>query len=320
VLEERVSMLVSSKHVSLASPVFKAMLQHKFIEGESLRKDGKVDVPLPDDEPMAFAILMKIVHAQNDTVPTEVDLPTLINIAILVDKYRLHACVSAFTSLWITLLKPLIPQSCLNKDLLSWLCITWVFRKDVEFNMVTSVAQKYHAGTSYRSVYGPAAFDSLPIPAKVICKITLIILDMIPANFSTASIDEKREKAMHEAFSELEALVNGLQGRQQGFGPLPLRRCPKGDEDCEAMLLGSLLRSATSQGIWPIRATLCSFISATELVRRLRALTVRSQCGRGLLQSAEAAVDAKHGVNGVIAIAILRLESSYQGLNLKDFE
>lgn len=162
---EKISMLVSSKHMSLASPVFKAMLKHTFAEGDSLHRDGKVDVPLPDDEPVAFAILMRILHAQNDLVPTEINLQTLTDVAILVDKYRLHACASAFASLWITPLKPLIPQTRLDKDILSWICITWVFRKDVEFDMITSIAQMYHAALPFRS-----GLDDLPIPAKVICK------------------------------------------------------------------------------------------------------------------------------------------------------
>lgn len=38
----------------LASPVFNAMLKRGFKEGEELRADGKVEIPLPDDDEFAF--------------------------------------------------------------------------------------------------------------------------------------------------------------------------------------------------------------------------------------------------------------------------
>jgi hypothetical protein len=60
---KEIRMLVSSRHLMLASPVFKAMLQHSnFKEGEELHSTGKVSVPLPDDEPDAFKILLDIIQ------------------------------------------------------------------------------------------------------------------------------------------------------------------------------------------------------------------------------------------------------------------
>lgn len=41
---KEVGMLVSAKHLMLASPVFKAMFKHSFLEGETLRSTGKVEV------------------------------------------------------------------------------------------------------------------------------------------------------------------------------------------------------------------------------------------------------------------------------------
>jgi hypothetical protein len=162
-------MLVSSNQMRLASSVFNAMLQHKFMEGETLRSDGKVVIPLPDDEPKAFAILMKIVHAQNNTVPTKVHLKTLTDIAILVDKYRLHDCTSIFASMWIDSLSPSISQNTETegKEIICWLCITWVFGQHSEFEIVTRAAQQYLSYPTLKTVYGPG-FDDLPIPETVI--------------------------------------------------------------------------------------------------------------------------------------------------------
>ena len=50
-------MQVSSKHLAMAIPVFKALLSHGFSEGEALRTQGTAKIPLPDDDPAAMAIL-----------------------------------------------------------------------------------------------------------------------------------------------------------------------------------------------------------------------------------------------------------------------
>jgi hypothetical protein len=61
--EKEIRMLVSSRHLMLVSPVFKAMLQHSnFKEGNELQTNGKVEVPLPDDDPDAFKILLDIIQ------------------------------------------------------------------------------------------------------------------------------------------------------------------------------------------------------------------------------------------------------------------
>jgi hypothetical protein len=166
---EEVEMLVSSSQMCLVSPVFNAMLQHKFVEGETLREHGKVIVPLPDDEPVAFAILMKIIHAQNNLVPTQIDLHTLTNIAILVDKYRLHDCTSVFASMWIEALRSSISRISAgdNKEIICWLSITCVFNRPWEFKMVTMVAQKYLSQPSLEPAYG-LGFDDLLLPENVI--------------------------------------------------------------------------------------------------------------------------------------------------------
>lgn len=46
-----VHVLVSSKHMSLASPVFKAMLTGGFQEAVELKAAGKTEIPLPDEVP-----------------------------------------------------------------------------------------------------------------------------------------------------------------------------------------------------------------------------------------------------------------------------
>ena len=96
--DEVVNMLVSSKHMMLASPVFKAMLQRStFKEGTKLSSAGKVEVPLPDDNPTAFIIVLDVIHGRNKRVPRKMDLEMLARISVIVDKYQMAEAVESYS-------------------------------------------------------------------------------------------------------------------------------------------------------------------------------------------------------------------------------
>jgi hypothetical protein len=73
---------VSSRHLVLASRTLKLLLPNS------------PEWPLLDDEPNAVLILLSVIHGRYRNVPRNVDLATLTEIAILVDKYDLHEAVS----------------------------------------------------------------------------------------------------------------------------------------------------------------------------------------------------------------------------------
>ncbi|KAF7870364.1 hypothetical protein EAF04_004110 [Stromatinia cepivora] len=83
-----VTILVSSKHMTLASPVFETMLSDdKFKEGAELLAKGKVEIELPDDNADAFSIIVQMIHGRNKTVPQQVPFKLLLKLAILTEKY-----------------------------------------------------------------------------------------------------------------------------------------------------------------------------------------------------------------------------------------
>jgi hypothetical protein len=131
--QTEVRMLVSSKHMMLASPVFKAMLEGStFKEGKELNMSGKVEVPLPDDEPTALEIILNIIHGRNRRVPKKVSFKTLTNIEILVDKYQMVETVEAYSDYWISCLRKDMPEDfdCEREiEFYRWIMISWVFWK-----------------------------------------------------------------------------------------------------------------------------------------------------------------------------------------------
>ena len=133
-------MRVSSKHLTLASPIFKAMLQPKFKEGLQLHSHGYAELPLPDDNSAALLILLNLIHGQFRKVPRKIDLWMLAELAVLVDKYELLETTEMLLDYWLPHLRCTIPLV-LNDDLLPWICISRVFRKPDIFEKVTKVAQ-----------------------------------------------------------------------------------------------------------------------------------------------------------------------------------
>lgn len=161
---KHVHMLVSSRHMSLASPVFRAMLQRdNFKEGRELAANGKAEISLPDDDSDAFAILMYIIHGQTRSIPRKVDLDLLLRISTLVDKYQLHEVVEIMSDRWISQLEHKVPHN-FTEDLLPWLSISWVFEKPKIFKKVTSIAEQQGKGRIGEDK------DDIPIPNQVVGK------------------------------------------------------------------------------------------------------------------------------------------------------
>jgi hypothetical protein len=79
-----------------ASPVFGAKLEYSnFQEGGDLAV-GKAEVPLPDDDPVAFEIILQILHHYISKIPFKVELPMLLRIAVLVDKYHMQETIGLY--------------------------------------------------------------------------------------------------------------------------------------------------------------------------------------------------------------------------------
>jgi hypothetical protein len=157
-----IRMLVSSKHMMLASRVFKVMLSNTFSEGRTLRSTGKLELPLPDDDHVAFEILLKIIHGRLRSVPLQVNLLLLSRIAIMVDKYELLEGVVVFSDMWIKRLQKTVPTS-LTADLPPWLFISRVYSKPSIFSKLTKILQLESTGR-----LGESELASFPLPTSII--------------------------------------------------------------------------------------------------------------------------------------------------------
>jgi hypothetical protein len=121
-------LLVSAKHLTLVSPVFKEMIEQspKLIE-------------LPDDDLEAFRIVLNIIHGRVRQVPLDVNLKMLRNIAIIVEKYQMVEVAELYVQIWVKDLN-LPSEDNLEMDIVDWIGICWIFKLSSKFEEITRLA------------------------------------------------------------------------------------------------------------------------------------------------------------------------------------
>jgi len=133
-----VTYLVSSHHLKLASPVFNAALTGPWIES-TRPKGGCHRINIKDWDAEALLIVLNIIHGRNSRVPKTISLEMLCKVSVLVDYYHVHEAVRFPSLLWVCGLRPSVPET-YSRDLILWLCVSWVFQDDEIFKSVTGVA------------------------------------------------------------------------------------------------------------------------------------------------------------------------------------
>lgn len=97
-----VDLLVSSKILSLVSPVFEAMLKPHFKEGVELHSGiGYHNIPLPEDDLAATTLFCQVTHFRYRDIPQIPSLVCLENLAIFCNKYMCAEAIVSYGTLWI---------------------------------------------------------------------------------------------------------------------------------------------------------------------------------------------------------------------------
>ncbi|KAH4420349.1 hypothetical protein HBI70_043150 [Parastagonospora nodorum] len=128
------SLLVSSHVLSLASPVFEAMFNGNFAEGQVLSAALPKSVALPDDDPDAVTLFCKITHMKVANATDTISISRLADLAILCDKYQCTEAVSSWARVEIAQ-KLSYPDAPAFEKLLF---ITYVLDLPLEFGQVSS--------------------------------------------------------------------------------------------------------------------------------------------------------------------------------------
>jgi hypothetical protein len=214
-LPDEVRLRVSSRHLCLASPIFRRQLEGPWKESipnnESLYK-----IETSDWDIAALLILMNIIHGHHRDVPRSIDLETLAKIAILVDYYQCHEVTEIFAVIWMTNLEQNMPCS-YGKESVILTFVSWVFSNAGIFQKMTALAIKESEGALETMLF--------PLPNAIL-----------------TAIETERTKAIQQIFDALHLLRDSFYKDSCSF-------------ECSAMLLGSLLKQLRSSGLGNLELT-----------------------------------------------------------------
>ncbi|KAH7073589.1 hypothetical protein BKA63DRAFT_566782 [Paraphoma chrysanthemicola] len=116
-------------------PVFEAMLNGKFAEGQALPNTSPRAVPLPEDDQYPMLLICKIAHLLTAELPQQFSVDQLSFFAITCDKYQCGAVVQAWSQVWIAKLLSDEPAANFEKMVFA----TYVLDMPLEFYKACTV-------------------------------------------------------------------------------------------------------------------------------------------------------------------------------------
>ncbi|GAB0140927.1 hypothetical protein EsHS_00001535 [Epichloe bromicola] len=223
---DEVRFRLSSKHLSLASPVFNAMLSGGWKESitpvdrseknqNEEAQDGQLrEITATEWDTEAFLLLLNIFHGRHRQVPLVIDLDMLVKMSVLVDYYKSYEITEFFMNIWVNKLLDTLPNSH-GKDSMKWLFVSWVTSHADIFKKMTELAM--------RESNGPLETWGLPLPLALL-----------------TTIEKRRSAALYKILLNIRTVRDRLS-----TGANPYGCC----FECSSMLLGSLIKEMTKIGL-----------------------------------------------------------------------
>ncbi|KAI1027609.1 hypothetical protein LB504_011711 [Fusarium proliferatum] len=153
-------MLVSGKHLELASPIFKTMVTGPFAEGKADSSGFRL-ITASDWDPEAFKIILNIMHGYNRDVPRSLSLEMLVKVAMIVNYYDCFESVELYTDIWLEGFRSEVPKV-YGRDSILCLFMSWAFSRPVMFRNMTELALRH----SQKLIEA----EDFPIPADILGK------------------------------------------------------------------------------------------------------------------------------------------------------
>ena len=155
--DEGMSILVSSKVLTLASRVFSAMLGPHFLEGQRSASGTLAPIPLPDDDADAMTTLCHILHFNDCALPDKPELELFKNLALLCDKYDCVTPLKFVAEHWLLLWE----DTTLPMEMQTLLFISYTFDRPKRFSIMSMRIIREFSG-SLRHLDTLEQFDNIP--------------------------------------------------------------------------------------------------------------------------------------------------------------
>nr|RBQ98707.1 hypothetical protein FVER53263_00295 [Fusarium verticillioides] len=157
--EVEVHMRVSSRHLILASRIFRAMLEGPWKEGNP--SSGPIrQISAEGWDAVALAIVLDAIHCRHHDIPTKIQLGLLARIATIVDYYQCREAMRFHCEAWA---HHAAEHSWHYNAIVLRLYVSWVFHDESEFQLVASCILRYGTGKS--------GFNTHELPVSgILCK------------------------------------------------------------------------------------------------------------------------------------------------------
>ncbi|KAF2491509.1 hypothetical protein BU16DRAFT_565210 [Lophium mytilinum] len=242
-------LLVSSKVLALASPVFRAMFTGGFAESQNLSSASPREVPLPDDNEDAMTLLCKILHFDY-RAPETVYLSDLVGFATVCHKYDCAASVKPWALIWLAPLLPLVGKG--------------------GYEVLLYVTLALNLAGAFRAVTKALIFERIhPIHMRIACAGHEFLMEELAAHIEQQRLGFRQilpwtfETAI-QPFVELQLTPDG-----RGF-------------PCIQFIIGEYWRALRQAGLWPLifGLNLLAFSDILQKVEQLPEIT-SPVCERG---------------------------------------
>ncbi|KAE8405222.1 hypothetical protein BDV37DRAFT_99768 [Aspergillus pseudonomiae] len=205
---------VSSKHLTLASSYFRQRLVPETVDHRPVEKDV---VPACVEDVDALLIMLDVIHGQTRKVQRFITFKQLFMVAVLVEHYECVEAMEPFAQMWTENLKADIP-SVYSEELVKWIGVAWIFQLEGLFKKTTR--------TAIRRCTGPISAVDVPIPLALI-----------------EEIEYSRQSTIDDIVDRLFRRINW-----ELMPDTNLYCC----NDCDAMVLGTLVRQLKVHELYPL--------------------------------------------------------------------
>ncbi|RKL46025.1 hypothetical protein BFJ72_g2934 [Fusarium proliferatum] len=146
--EAEVRMRVSSRHLTLASRVFRAMLQGPWIEA-ALSSQPIRQISTEGWDALALAIVLDCIHGRHFEIPTKISPGLLTRISTIVDYYQCREAVQVHYRTWTDESVCRLPNEQEGVGLnVMWLFVSWVFHDENRFRKMADRFVRLNPGIS----------------------------------------------------------------------------------------------------------------------------------------------------------------------------
>jgi hypothetical protein len=143
--EVEVHMRVSSRHLILASRIFRAMLEGHWKEGTP--SSGPIrQISAEDWDAVALAIVLDAIHCRHHDIPTTMQIGLLARIATIVDYYQCREAMRFHYEAWAH--RGVKNSGRDNNANVLRLYVSWVFHDENEFETATELVLRRGTGMS----------------------------------------------------------------------------------------------------------------------------------------------------------------------------